>query len=49
MKEQNKNEDFIDTDILGSIEFDLTEAIKDLIWNIKSIKRDVDIIKKGLK
>lgn len=32
-------------DILGSVEFDLTEAIKDLIYNIKSIKEDVDMIK----
>lgn len=36
------------TDTLGSIEFDLTEAIKDLIYGIKSIKEDVDIIKKRL-
>ena len=36
----------IDVDILGTIEFDLTEAIKDLIWNIKSIKKDVDMLKK---
>jgi len=43
-----KKEDFLDVDILGSIEFDLTEAIKDLIYNIKSIKEDVDIIKKQL-
>lgn len=37
-----------DIDILGSIEFDLTEAIKDLIWNIKSMKNDVDNIKEYL-
>jgi len=35
-------------DYLGSVEFDLTEAIKDLLYNIKSIKEDVDIIKKHL-
>lgn len=39
---------FEDVDILGSVEFDLSEAIKDLIWNIKSIKQDVDKIKKNL-
>ncbi len=37
-----------DADILGSIEFDLAEAIKDLIYNIKIIKKDVDRIKKQL-
>lgn len=46
--EAGKNKELVDIDILGSIEFDLTEAIKDLIWNIKSIKKDVDIIKKHL-
>lgn len=35
-------------DILGSIEFDLTEAIKDLIYSIKSIKEEVETIKKHL-
>lgn len=35
-------------DIFGSVEFDLTEAIKDLIFNIKSIKKDVDKIKEEL-
>lgn len=39
----------MDIDILGSVEFDLTEAIKDLIYNIKSIKEDVDKIKDELK
>lgn len=32
-------------DILGSIEFDLTEAIRDLIYSIKSIKNDIEEIK----
>lgn len=32
-------------DILSSVEFDLSEAIKDLIWNIKTIKNDVELIK----
>jgi len=35
-------------DYLGSVEFDLTEAIKDLIYNIKSIQNDIDNIKKHL-
>lgn len=35
-------------DTLGSVEFDLTEAIKDLVYSIKSIKEDVDAIKKTL-
>lgn len=48
MKEHESNKN-IDADILGCIEFDLTESIKDLIWNIKSIKNDVDLIKKKLK
>jgi len=38
----------MDIDILGSIEFDLTEATKDLIYNIKSLKEDVEMIKKHL-
>jgi len=42
-----KNEKF-EIDILGSAEFDLTEAIKDLIHGIKSIKNDVDKIKKQI-
>ena len=37
-----------DIDILGSIEFDLTESIKDLVYNIKLIKKEVDIIKEHL-
>lgn len=38
----------LDVDILGSVEFDLSEGIKDLIWNIKLIKKDVDVIKEHL-
>lgn len=49
MNEQKKTKENIDVDILGSIEFDLTEAIKDLIWNIKSIKQDVDSIRESLE
>jgi hypothetical protein len=41
-------EENIDVDILGSVEFDLSEGIKDLIWNIKLIKKDVDNIKEHL-
>lgn len=46
LKEDEKNN--LDIDILGSIEFDLSEAIKDLIANIKLIRKDVDGIKKHL-
>ncbi len=46
MKEKEKGPE--DIDILGSIEFDLSEAIKDLIANIKFIKKDVKMIKKHL-
>lgn len=48
MKNQSENQEIIDVDILGSVEFDFTEAVKDLIWNIKSIKNDVDNIKNYL-
>lgn len=46
--ELEKNLTLEDIDILGSVEFDLAEAIKDLIWNIKTIKKDVDNIKEYL-
>lgn len=46
---ENPNKNNIDIDILGSIEFDLSEAIKDLIWNIKALKIDVDNIKNQLQ
>lgn len=39
---------FDNIDTLGSIEFDLTESIKDLIYNIKTIKEDVEMIKSHL-
>ena len=45
MKKQKESRHTIEVDILGSIEFDLTEAIKDLIYNIKSIKKEVEAIK----
>lgn len=45
MKNEEEHYKCEEVDILGSIEFDLTEAIKDLIWNIKTIKEDVDNLK----
>jgi len=45
---KDKTENF-EIDYLGSAEFYITEGIKDLVSNIKSIKKDVDIIKKHLK
>ena len=42
----NKNDEEID--ILGCIEFDLTEAIKDLIYNIKSLQLEIKEIKQKL-
>lgn len=48
MIKTNKKEKLIEIDILGSIEFDLTEAIKDLIFSIKDIKNEVEEIKKRL-
>ena len=42
----NKNDEQID--ILGCIEFDLTEAIKDLIYNIKSLQFEIKEIKQKL-
>ena len=48
MKIKKSSDEFNDIDILGSIEFDLTESIKDLIYNIKLIKEEVIDIKKQL-
>ncbi len=42
------NEQGEEIDILGCIEFDLTEAIKDLIYNVKSIRQDVEELKQKL-
>lgn len=39
---------FEDIDILESVGSDLCESIRDLIYNIKEIKNDVDGIKKHL-
>lgn len=44
----DKHKEYEGIDILGSVEFDLNEAIKDLIYNIKTIKKDVDMVKKHL-
>lgn len=38
-----------DTDILALINSDLCEGIRDLIYNIKTIKKDVDNIKDYLQ
>lgn len=39
---------FEDIDILESVGSDLCEGIRDLIYNIKEIKNDVDNIKRQL-
>lgn len=39
----------LEIDYIGSAEFDLTEAIKCLVYSIKLIKIDVDKIKEQLK
>lgn len=43
--------DFVedDIDIIGSIEFDLSESLKDLIYQIKSIRKDVNLLKTQIK
>ena len=38
----------MDIDVLGSVEFDLTEAIKDLISQIKFNRQEIEEIKKQL-
>lgn len=47
---ENKQEEltFDDIDILESVGSDLCESIRDLIYNIKPIKQDVDLIKKQM-
>lgn len=45
---QEENENNFEIDYLGSAEFDITEGIKDLVANIKMIKKDVDVIKEYL-
>lgn len=51
MSEQKEKEEltFDDIDILESIGSDLCESIRDLIYNIKTIKNDVDKIKNYLQ
>lgn len=39
---------FEDIDILASIGSDICESVRDLIYNIKEIKEDVDSIKNHL-
>lgn len=48
MNNEKELKEVYEIDILGSIEFDLTEAIKDLFSNIKFIKNDVENIKNHL-
>lgn len=43
-----QEEEKIEIDYLGSAEFDITEGVKDLVANIKSIKKDVDMLKEYL-
>lgn len=43
-----EEKEVFEIDYLGSAEFDITEGIKDLVANIKSIKNDVDLIKEYL-
>lgn len=37
-----------DIDILATISSDICESVRDLIYNIKEIKNDVDLIKEHL-
>ena len=45
---QEESSTFQDVDILESICSDLCESIRDLIYNIKEIKKDVSNIKENL-
>lgn len=45
---EEKDLTFEDIDILASIGSDICESIRDLIYNIKEIKSDVDGIKEHL-
>lgn len=47
-EDENETLTFTDIDILGSIGSDLCEAVRDLIYNIKAIKKDVDVIKEQI-
>lgn len=44
----DEQENDVEIDYLGSAEFDITEGIRDLVVNIKLIKKDVDVIKDRL-
>lgn len=48
MCEEEKELSYEDIDILESVGSDMCESIRDLIYNIKEIKVDVDNIKKQL-
>lgn len=48
MDEDREKLTFDDIDILESVGSDLCESIRDLIYNIKEIKNDVDNIKEYL-
>lgn len=45
---KEKDLTFEDIDILASIGSDICESVRDLIYNIKEIKEDVDNIKNHL-
>lgn len=45
---KEKDLTFKDIDILASIGSDICESVRDLIYNIKEIKEDVDEIKNHL-
>lgn len=47
--QKEENLTFNDIDILASIGSDICESVRDLIYNIKEIKDDVDLIKNKLK
>jgi hypothetical protein len=48
MKKQKENDIMTEVDIISSIEFDLTEAIKDLFFIIKLMRVEIDEIKTRL-
>lgn len=47
-EEEKETLTFEDIDILESIGSDICEGIRDLIYNIKTIKNDIDSIKRQL-
>jgi len=48
MNEEEETLTFDDIDILESVGSDLCESIRDLIYNIKEIRKDVDNIREYL-